>query len=58
MSNTWTINHLPAEGGRITGKLSVTDSEVRFEALYDSSNKEILNGLLGTATALAASGGH
>ncbi len=31
---------------------------VRFDALYDSSNKEILKGLLGTATALAASGGH
>ncbi len=58
MSDTWTINYLPAEGGRITGKLSVTDRQVRFEAVYDSSNKEILKGLLGAATSLAASGGH
>ena len=58
MSKTWTINYLPAEGGRITGKLSVKDSEVRFDALYDSSNKEVLKGILGAATALAASGGH
>lgn len=58
MSDTWTINYLPAEGGRITGKLSVTDSELRFEALYDSSNKEVLKGLLGAAGSLAASGGH
>lgn len=58
MSDTWTINYLPAEGGRITGKLQVTDSEVRFDALYDSSNTEILKGLLGAATSFAASGGH
>ncbi|MCP3998881.1 MAG: hypothetical protein GY722_28020, partial [bacterium] len=58
MGDTWTINYLPADGGRITGKLQVTDSEVRFDALYDSSNAEVLKGILGAATSLAASGGH
>lgn len=58
MSDTWTVNYLPAEGGRITGKISVEADEVRFEGLYDSSNKEVLKGIFGAAASMAASGGH
>jgi len=58
MGDTWTINYLPSEGGRLTGKLQVGDNEVRFEALYDSSNSEVVKGILGAAGSLAASGGH
>jgi hypothetical protein len=58
MSDTWTINYLPAGGGRITGKLTVSADDVRFDALYDSSNKEILKGILGSAASFAASAGH
>ena len=46
MGDTWTINYLPEDGGRLTGKLSVGDDEVRFIALYDSSNKEVIKGIL------------
>ena len=49
---------LVGDGGRITGKLSVEADEVRFDGLYDSSNKEIVKGILGAATSLAASGGQ
>ena len=58
MSDTWTINYLPTDGGRITGKLTVGSDEVRFEGLYDSSNKEVIKGIFGAAASLAASGGH
>jgi len=58
MSETWTVNYLPTEGGRITGKIAVTDEDVRFEGLYDSSNKEIIKGIFGAAASMAASGGH
>ena len=58
MGDTWTINYLPAEGGRLTGKLQITDTEVRFDALYDSSNAEIVKGIVGAAGSFAASGGH
>ena len=56
MSDTWTVNYLPIEGGRITGKISVGDDGVRFDALYDSSNKEIIKGIFGAAPGLAAHG--
>ena len=58
MSDTWTVNYLPADGGRLTGKIEVTSEDVRFEALYDSSNAEIVKGILGAAGSFAASGGH
>jgi len=58
MGDTWTINYLPEEGGRLTGKLTVGDDEVRFDALYDSSNAEVIKGILGSVGAFAATGGH
>ena len=58
MGDTWTINYLPSAGGRLTGKLQITGDEVRFDALYDSSNAEIVKGILGAAGSFAASGGH
>jgi len=58
MGNEWTINYLPADGGRLTGKLNVGDVEVRFTTLYDSSNKEIIKGITGALGVFAASGGH
>ena len=58
MANEWTINYLPADGGRLTGKLKVADDEVRFTTLYDSSNKEIIKGIAGSLGTFAASGGH
>ena len=58
MADEWTINYLPADGGRLTGKLKVDDDDVRFVTLYDSSNKEVLKGITGSIGAFAASGGH
>jgi len=58
MGNEWTINYLPADGGRLTGKLKVGNEDVRFVTFYDSSNKEILKGIAGSVGAFAASGGH
>ena len=58
MGDTWSINYLPEEGGRLTGKLSVGDDEVRFDALYDSSNKEVIKGILGSVGTFAGTGGH
>ena len=58
MGDTWTINYLPDDGGRLTGKLTVGDEEVRFDALYDSSNAEVVKGILGAVGAFAATGGH
>lgn len=58
MGDTWTINYLPEDGGRLTGKLTVGDDDLRFEALYDSSNKEVIKGILGAVGSFAATGGH
>lgn len=58
MGDTWTVNYLPTEGGRITGKLEVGDDEVQFSGLYDSSNKEVIKGIFGAAAGFAVSGGH
>ncbi|MCP4965908.1 MAG: hypothetical protein GY926_11785 [bacterium] len=57
MSDTWTVNYLPTDGGRITGKLTVGQEEVCFEGLYDSSNMEVIKGVFGAAASFAASGG-
>ena len=58
MAQDWTINYLPSAGGRITGKLIVGNDVVRFEALYDSSNKTILKNVGLSLGSFAASGGH
>jgi hypothetical protein len=58
MSKTWTINFEPEAGGRVTGKLTVDDEQVKFVALYDSSNATILKSIAGAVGSYAASGGH
>lgn len=58
MSQSWTINYIPDEGGRLTGSLTVGDAEVRFEALYDSSNAAVVKGITTALGSYAASGGH
>lgn len=58
MSDTWSINYIPAEGGRLTGKLTVGEDEVRFEALYDSSNANVIKGITKALGGFAATGGH
>lgn len=57
MGDTWTINYLPTEGGRITGKLEVGGTAVTFEGLYDSSNSTVIKNVFGAAASFAASGG-
>ncbi|MFV1970697.1 MAG: hypothetical protein ACC683_06790 [Acidimicrobiia bacterium] len=57
-ANEWTINYLPEEGGRITGKLKLTDTDLEYRGLYDSSNKEIIKGIGGALGTFAVSGGH
>jgi hypothetical protein len=54
----WTINYLPAEGGRITGKLALSDEAITFNGLYDSSNTEIVKSIGGALGAFALAGGH
>jgi hypothetical protein len=58
ISETWSINYEPEEGGRVTGKLTVDDENVSFVALYDSSNATILKSIAGAVGGFAASGGH
>jgi len=58
MSQTWTINYEPEDGGRVTGKLTVDEESVRFVALYDSSNATILKSIAGAVGSYAATGGH
>jgi len=55
---TWTINYLPADGGRITGKLSVGDDSVVFRALYDSSFKTIAKNIGLAAGSFVGTGGN
>jgi hypothetical protein len=57
-ADEWTINYLPEEGGRITGKLKLTDTDLEYTGLYDSSNKEVIKGISGSLGAFALSGGH
>ena len=54
----WTVNYLPEEGGRYTGKLSVTDEAVSFASLYESSNKTIVKAIFLDVGTFAAAGGH
>ena len=55
---TWTVNYLPEEGGRYTGKLTVTDEKLLFKSLYESSNKTIVKAIFLDVSAYAAAGGH
>jgi hypothetical protein len=54
----WTINYIPEEGGRYTGKLVVTDEKVLFTSLYESSNKTIVKAIFLDVGTFAAAGGH
>ena len=55
---SWTINFIPADGGRITGELIVSADDVRFRAMYDSSFRTIAKSIGLAAGSFAASGGH
>ena len=55
---TWTINYLPPEGGRYTGKLCVSDDNVVFTSLYESSNSTIVKAIFLDVSTFAAAGGH
>jgi len=57
MDKSWTINYIH-DDGRLTGHLTVTDSEVAFEGLYDSSFKTVAKNIGLAAGTLAASGGN
>jgi hypothetical protein len=46
----WTLNYLPPSGGRYTGKLTVTDRRLLFDAKFDTS-------LTGTLRELVVVGG-
>jgi len=54
---SWIINYLPDEGGRLTGKLILTEDEVKFRAMYDSSFRTVARNIGLAAGTLAASGG-
>jgi hypothetical protein len=57
-ADSWTINYIPAEGGRFTGMLEVDADGVRFETLYESSNKTIVKAIFLDVSTFAAAGGH
>ncbi len=54
----WTINYIPEEGGRYTGKLTVTAEKLLFKSLYESSNKTIVKAIFLDVGTFAAAGGH
>jgi hypothetical protein len=54
----WTVNYLPPEGGRFTGKLAVSDDKVEFKSLYESSNSTIVKAIFLDVSTFAAAGGH
>ncbi|GBE24789.1 MAG TPA: hypothetical protein ENG98_03990 [Actinobacteria bacterium] len=54
----WTINYLPDEGGRFTGKLTVGNDHVAFRSLYESSNATVVKAIFLDVTTFAAAGGH
>ena len=57
-ANEWTINFLPEQGGRITGKLKLTDDNLEYKGLYDSSNAQIVKGIGLALGSFAVTGGH
>lgn len=52
---TWTINCIPFGGGRLLGKLHVTDKSLYYEAQYDVSFEGITEQI---ATSAVAAAGH
>jgi hypothetical protein len=58
MSESWTINYEPEEGGRFTGKLTVDDEKLKFVSLYNSSNTVIVKSIAGILGSLVATGGN
>gem|GEM_PF-1265395 len=56
--DSWTINFIPAEGGRFTGTLEVDEEGVRFETLYESSNKTVVKAIFLDVSTFAAAGAH
>ncbi len=56
--NEWTINYIPEEGGRYTGKIRVSEEEIRFVSLYESGNKTIVKAIFLDVATFAAAGGH
>ena len=58
MSETWTINYEPVDGGRFTGKLTVDDEKLTFVSLYDSSNAVIAKSIAGVVGSVVATGGN
>ena len=54
----WTINYIPEEGGRYTGKLTLTAEKLLFKSLYESSNKTIVKAIFLDVGTFAAAGGH
>jgi len=57
-ADSWTLNYIPPEGGRYTGTLEVDADGVRFETLYESSNKTIVKAIFLDVSSFAAAGGH
>ena len=57
-ANEWTINYLPEEGGRITGKLKLTNDNLEYTGLYDSSNAQVVKGIGLALGSFAVTGGH
>ena len=55
---SWTINYVPEEGGRYTGSLEVSDTGLRFDTLYESSNKTIVKAIFFDVATFTAAGGH
>ena len=39
----WTMNYLPADGGRYTGTLAVTDKRILFDARFDTSFRGLMD---------------
>lgn len=58
MPETWTINYEPEAGGRLTGKLTVDAEQLKFVALYDSSNAEGLKIIVGAVDNFVGTGGY
>jgi len=56
-AGSWTVNYIPEPGVRLTGKLVLTEDELRFRAMYDSSFKTIAKNIGLAVGSLAASGG-
>lgn len=56
--NTWVINYIPTPKERFTGNLVVTDAGLKFETLYESSNKTIVTAIFADVTTFVAAGGH